>query len=358
MALRIGLIGLGGVAEAHLAAYKASDSLLVVAASEVREDRLQQLASQHGFVGYIDYHEMLDKEQLDVVAVLTPVNSHRAVVEDCARAGVNVFCEKPLAISMEDALAIVAACESAGVELSYGASYRYLPAIRKARELITEGVIGDVQLMQESIVGGTGPDGHLPMGFAHYPEGGPGGSGLGLVDHGVHLIDTFSWLSDSRVVSVTGRGNRSGEQPGTEFAYLAFDNGANGFLVYNDCTFSTNLPTEGIFSHGAAWGFGGYRGPNTWHEHPGSIHVHGSQGALRIFHYANHLFLTTASGTQQIPLEDRTPPAQFALQMEAFGEVIEGQSESRVGGQVGIDALRVLLGIYESQSSGKRVDLQ
>ena len=75
---------------------------------------------------------------------------------------------------------------------------------------------------------------------------------MGLVDHGVHMIDLFPWLTDSEIVSVMGRGNVSGETPATEFVYMTLANGAVGQLLYNDCTFDTDLPVEGIFSHGAA----------------------------------------------------------------------------------------------------------
>ena len=60
-----------------------------------------------------------------------------------------------------------------------------------AQALIRSGAIGDILLMREQEVGGSGPANRHRMGFAHYPKGTPGGSGFGLVDHGIHLIDAF-----------------------------------------------------------------------------------------------------------------------------------------------------------------------
>ena len=208
------------------------------------------MSTLHGFRGYSDYRDMLESESLDIVCVLVPVNLHREVTVACAEAGVHVFCEKPIAITLADAQQMVSVCGQRGVKFFYGASYRFLPAVRKARELIAAGAIGDVLLLTESILGGSGPDGFLPMGTIHYPQGGPGGSGLGLVDHGVHMIDLFPWLAGSEIVSISGRGNISGETPSTEHVNMILSNGATGQLLYNDGTFDTDLPAEGIFSHG------------------------------------------------------------------------------------------------------------
>jgi len=348
--LKVGIIGLGGVSEAHISAYSKVAGINVVAAAELRRERLDEMSILHGFRAYTDYRLMLETEPLDIACVLTPVNLHREVTEACAEAGVHVFCEKPIAITLTDAELMVSACEQHGVKLFYGASYRFLPAVQKARELISAGVIGEVMLMTESVLGGSGPEGYLPMGFTHYPQGGPGGSGMGLVDHGVHMIDLFPWLINSKIVHISGRGNVSGEPPATEHVHMTLANGAVGQLLYNDCTFDTDLPVEGIFSHGAAWNIGGYEPADTWHSHPGSIHIYGTQGSLRIFHYANHLFLRDRDGLRQIKLLDRPPPAQFAMQIESFAHSINEGKPPEVTGQDGINALQALLTIYQSRS--------
>ena len=348
MVLKIGIIGLGGVSEAHLSAYPEVPAVEVVAAAEPRRERLEEMSTLHGFRGYSDYRDMLETESLDIVCVLVPVNLHREVTVACAEAGVHVFCEKPIAITLADAQQMVSVCGQRGVKFFYGASYRFLPAVQKARELIAAGAIGDVLLLTESILGGSGPDGFLPMGTIHYPEGGPGGSGLGLVDHGVHMIDLFPWLTGSEIVSISGRGNISGETPSTEHVNMILSNGAMGQLLYNDGTFDTDLPAEGIFSHGAAWNIDGYEPADSWHAHPGCIRVYGTEGSLRIFHYANHLFFRDREGLRQVKLADRPPPAQFALQMESFAASVREGRPPEVTGQDGINALRALLAVYES----------
>jgi predicted dehydrogenase len=345
--LQIGLVGLGEVAIAHLEAYQDTNKVKVVAGVEPREERLEHLAKTYGVKPYASLETMLASEHLDIACVLTPVNTHRLCAERIADAGVHVFCEKPLAITLEDARAMVNYCNAKNVKLCYGSSYRYLPTMLEAKRQIASGVLGNVLLISETLVGGAGLEQRQPLSFAHYPEGGPGGSGMGLVDHGIHMLDIFPWLLDSDIVSCHGRGNISGATPKTEFAVLHFANGATGQLLYEDATFPSDLPGEGIFGYG--WDVDGqFTRGHLWQPQPVTLRVHGTKGALRIFPYANKLFLTTARGQEQVDVSPTPPPAHFRFQMEAFADSIVKDTSVFVPGEVGVKALETLLELYKS----------
>jgi predicted dehydrogenase len=346
--LQIGLVGLGEVAIAHLEAYRDTNILKVVAGVEPREERLEHLSKTYGFKPYTSLEAMLGAEQLDIACVLTPVNTHRLCAEKIADAGVHVFCEKPLAITLEDARAMVDYCQAKNVKLCYGSSYRYLPTMLEAKRLLTSGVLGNVLLISESLVGGAGLEQRREMPPVHYPLGGPGGSPMGLVDHGIHMLDAFPWLLGSEIVSATGRGNISGAAPQTEYAVLHFANGATGQLLYEDATFPSDLPSEGIFGYG--WDVDGkFTRGHLWQSQPVTLRVHGTKGALRIFPYANKLFLTTAKGLEQLDVPLEPPPAHFRFQMEAFAESVVQDTSVPVPGEVGVKALEILLDIYAAE---------
>lgn len=343
---RIGFIGLGAVAQVHAQAYSTCPDLEVVAVHDADPARLDAFATEHGAKAYSNLGEMLDSASLDVACVLTPARTHESVVLACAKAGVDVLCEKPLALAVDACDRMISACEQAGITLGYGASYRYLPAITRAKAMIEAGDIGDILVMRESVVGGAGPTSRATMSPAHYPAGGPGGSGMGLIDHGVHLIDLFSWLSGAEVTRVVGRGNRAEAPQLPEYLLLEFEGGAIGELVYEDGTFPTELPTEGIFSRGHGWDPGGPTLPGKWQAHPGSIHVHGTRGALRIFHYANALFLRDATGLRQIHVPEDGAPIQFALQMRAFLTALRERKPAPVPPEAGREACRLVMSVY------------
>ncbi|MDG1772188.1 MAG: Gfo/Idh/MocA family oxidoreductase [Oceanicoccus sp.] len=358
--IKVGMIGLGGVAQAHLQAFEllaaeGNSCVSLVAVCDVRQEAADTVAERFTVAAFADYHALLEQSDIDVAMVLTPASTHRAIVEAAAAKGIDVFCEKPIAVTAEDAEAMVDACANAnegrGVRLFYGSCYRYLPAIIKAKAVIAEGAIGDVQLMTEQAIGGHGIDGYTELAPIHYPLGGPGGPGMGLVDHGVHLIDIFPWLTDSTIVAAHGRGSVSGQAAGSEYMVMQLANGAVGHLLYNAATYTAGLPSEGMFSGGQAWltdatvaDAGG------WENDPGSISIYGSHGALRIFHYTNALFINNGDGPQKVSLEGRAAFGHFASQLEDIAETIVHNKQPSINGAAGVTALKALLQVYRSPS--------
>lgn len=347
---RIGFIGTGAVAQVHVEAYRSLPEVELAACCDLDPARAEAFSRQHAVAPYPTVADMLKSANLDIACVLTPARTHEDAVIACARAGLHVLCEKPLALSLDACDRMIHACEQAGVQLAYGASYRFLPAIAAAKQLIDSGEIGDILLMRESSVGGKGIEERQTLSAAHYPDGGPGGSGMGLIDHGIHLVDVFSWLVGSAVTRVQGRGNIAGRRQLPEYLLLEYANGAIGELIYEDGTFPIELPTEGIFSGGSGWDLGGITPPGEWQAHPGSIHIHGTHGSLRIFHYANALFLRDAQGLRQIKVSEPGAPIQFALQLQAFIETLNKGLPPPVSASVGRDACRLVLSVYGAQT--------
>jgi UDP-N-acetylglucosamine 3-dehydrogenase len=355
---RVGLIGLGEVAEVHLEAYKNVEGIEVVAGAELKKKRLERVAREWKIKGYAKVEEMLRNERLDIACVLTPARAHREVTETAADHGVHVLCEKPLAVTLAEAAAMIEACKKSGVKLCYGASYRYLPACRKAKEMIAQGLLGRLSVLVECYVGGQGIEHWKDLGPGHYPDGGPGGGGMGLMDHGIHLVDLFLWYAGAGVEYAVGRGNYSGQVPKTEFLTMLFKSGAIGQLVYNEATFFSDMPAEGLFSGGMSWDIhGDIRPGRRWDPHPGTIRVHGEKGALRIFPYANKLFFFASDKTEQIEVGGPPMPSNFAFQMESFVDRLVRNEEPEVTGGDGQAALEVVLAAYKSFETKKVVPL-
>lgn len=352
--LKIGIVGLGAVARVHMRAYEEVSTAKVTCVADNSEAQLALARRQFNLPAYSSLQEMLRSEALDIVCVTTPPSSHEALVSLCAAAGVNVLCEKPMSLSVGSCERMIEVCRSNGVRLSYGASYRYLPAMVTARDLIRSGALGDILLLREYAVGGVTTAQRATLPPSHYPSGGPGGSGMGLCDHGIHLVDAFPWLMNSTTIAASGRGNITGEQQRPEFAQLQYANGAMGQLLYEDGTFTTTLPNEGTFAWSGGWTVGddGAGASGSWHPDPGCIHVHGTVGSLRIFYYANTLFLRDKTGVRQVKTFDRPMPGNFAMQLEAFVEAIRTGAPTPVPGEAGLDAIRTLAKIY-----GQHADL-
>lgn len=348
--ISVAIIGLGAVADSHIAAYRALPEVKIVAVVDPREERTRTVAAQLDVPGFIDCAEMLRQVRPTIGCVLSTVASHRSITEMLAAAGVHVLCEKPIANNLDDAIAMARTCERHSVEFMYGSSYRYLPAITKARELIASGAIGKPRLVEERGVVGSGAANFTPMSSAHYPQGTPGGGGFGLVDHGVHLLDIFPWLLNSPIRRVLGRGNYTGGPMEPEFAIAEHDCGAISTLTYDESTVSSDLPWEGVFSLGRNWkhglGFAGDTGE--WTAGASFIRVHGTDGALRIFHYANRLFLCSPGAVREIDVARGAAPEHFGRQLGGFVSALTQGAPTPLGADVGIRALKVVLAVYRS----------
>jgi len=350
--INIGLIGLGGVSQVHLAAYQSVKTARITAGVDIIKERVAMMAEYWNFAGYMDYHDMFNKETIDAVVVCVPCRYHREVVETIAEYGKPILIEKPLAGTVADAKAMIETCKQQNVPLMYGASYRFLPATMKAKEMIDDNVLGEISLMMEWSIGGQGRESFKDLGPHHYYPGSFGGSGMGLVDHGIHLIDLFRWFLKSEVVSVYGKGNISGGTPGSEHASLIFANGATAHLIYNDISFTSNIESEGIYSWGGSWEPDGTLNMGGgWESHPGSIRIHGSNGALRIYHYANQLFHFDKDGPHPITLQHRPMPGNFSIQLESFIDAIQNDEPMKVPAKEGLKSLEVIEAIYKSMET-------
>jgi predicted dehydrogenase len=358
--LQVAVLGLGNVAEPHLTAYQALEHVHVVGVVEPRLERRAQIAADYGVRAYPTCAALFAACQPHIVCILTPAQTHRALTEQCAASGVHVLCEKPMAVTLEDALAMRRACDEAGVNFFYGSSYRYLPAVRAAKALIQSGTIGAVRLIVEQSLGGAGAQAYRELSATHYPEGGPGGGGYGLVDHGIHMLDVFPWLCDTSISTVFGRGDRTGNPARPEFALLNLANGATGALLYDGSTRPAQLPGEGVFSSGQQWleGRGWMGDSNAWDSQAGSIQVYGSEGTLRLFHYANKLYVNRDGSFREHPLPHGTTPWHFGFQLEDFWKSLQRKQAPPISAADGIRALAALLAIYKSEAQGSWQQVQ
>lgn len=348
---RVGLAGLGAVSAAHLAAYTAMSDVEVVGAADPSAAARKRASERYGLPCFARVEELLDTAALDLLCVLSPVRTHREVVELAVERQVPILCEKPLAATVDDASAMVEACSRAGVPFAYGSSYRFLGAVQSAREAISCGAIGEVRLVVETLIGGSGRDQQRAIGAEHYPLGEPGGSAMGLVDHGIHFIDVAPWLAGRAVGRTWGRGNVSGGSLEPEFIVLELEGGALASFTCFDGSWSTALQNEGQWLRGAGWDVrGNYLEPGSWGRDLVEIHVYGTTGALRVVPYGHRLYLSAPDGIRELTVDGPAPPHHFGLQLRAVLSALEDGDPPPVSAESGVTALRILHSIYSDDA--------
>ena len=191
MALRIGLIGAGGIANgAHIPAYRSlGDQVELAAVADVNEATARNTAGRHGINGvYQNYQEMLEREHLDAVSICTPNRFHAPAVVAALRAGCHVLCEKPPAMTADEAREMAQAAQAAGKVLTFGFMYRFNPEVQAARRYAQDGAFGEIYDGRVTAMRRRGIPGWGVFTNKELQGGGP------MVDIGVHMLDAALYV--------------------------------------------------------------------------------------------------------------------------------------------------------------------
>lgn len=189
--MRIGLIGAGGIANgAHIPGYKALGAEVeIVACADVNRATAERTAREQGIPGvYEDYNDMLRKEQLDGVSVCTPNKFHAPAVLAALAAGCHVLCEKPPAITADEARSMEAAAQKAGKVLTFGFMFRFSPEVSAAKRFAEAGSLGEIYTGRVTAVRRRGIPGWGVFTSKDLQGGGP------LIDIGVHMLDSALYV--------------------------------------------------------------------------------------------------------------------------------------------------------------------
>ncbi|MGQ7244654.1 Gfo/Idh/MocA family protein [Salinicola sp. V024] len=137
---KVGILGAGAIAAVHAAILQRDERVEIVAVADMIEAAAAKLAASIGDgVTCVDSVEALIEAGVDVVYVTTPNNTHLQPVLTCLKNGIDVFCEKPMAISVEDGEKILKAAQASSAVYNLGMSRRYAPAHQYIKKLIDEG---------------------------------------------------------------------------------------------------------------------------------------------------------------------------------------------------------------------------
>lgn len=222
----VGIIGCGrpwktpgasgfGMSHAHALGYTASPDASIVALADINLDNARAFQAEHGGEKlYTDYHEMLDREELDIVSISTWPHLHAPMVIAAAEAGVKaIHCEKPMAPTFGEARRMVAVCEERGVQLTFNHQRRFGSRFRKARDILRSGAIGQLQRIE--------------------------GGCDNLFDWGTHWFDMFFFYNDETPVDwVIGQIEPTGGPTvfgvpieGQGLSHFKFQNDVRGLLI-------------------------------------------------------------------------------------------------------------------------------
>jgi predicted dehydrogenase len=193
--LRVGILSFAH--EGHAASYAAClKDIVGVDLAAVWDDdaaRGQRYAERFAAPFYADYRELLARDDITAVVVTAENARHHELVLAAAQAGKHILCEKPLATTRADGLAMVAACREHNVKLQIAFPMRFSPPAIALREAVRSGAVGTPLMVMA-----TNP-GRMPAGWFSDPALAGGGA---VMDHTVHVADLLRWIFDREITSV------------------------------------------------------------------------------------------------------------------------------------------------------------
>jgi len=322
MMIRIGLVGAGKAAQQHAAAIPRIPDARLVAVADLDVERGSALAERHDARYVLEARDLVGLD-LEVVIVAVPHAFLARTAIAALGARKHVLVEKPMAITRQEADAVLTAARDADLVLQVGYVHRFRPSLQAAWRLIAEGRIGRPTLVVEDH---NMSDDRVVGPWVWDPAVNGGGI---LLYSGIHGLDRLRWLTGQEVALAFAQMGRFAHASGMD------DNAAVTLRLSGGCLAAVNQ------------NFTPFPIPNRW-----QTQVYGTDGVLRIGHGTLELF--DYSGQQPIELETGD---HFEAQLRAFLAAVRNEHPPAVPGTEGHANLVAMLAIYESARTGRPVQL-
>jgi UDP-N-acetyl-2-amino-2-deoxyglucuronate dehydrogenase len=190
--LRVGILGCGGIARAHAGAYgQFPDRCRVVAVADIFAEKARELAAAIGpEVSACSPDELLARTDVDLVSVCTPPFEHAPLTVAALEAGKHVLVEKPMAISLQECDAMLAAARRRRRALAVVHQNRFRPEFARLKALVDRGILGPLDLLAVNCLWWRGPQYYKLWWRGSWEKEGGGA----LLNHAVHFVDLLIWL--------------------------------------------------------------------------------------------------------------------------------------------------------------------
>ena len=327
--MKIGILSFAHLhAEAYIQNLRAVPGVDLIGLADEDPVRGERFARQFG-ANFFPTYEALLAARPDGVLVCSENSKHRPLVELAAAAGVNVLCEKPLATSVADAQAVIAACERSGVSLMTAFPMRFSVPLMEVKARLDAGELGEVMAWKGS------NQGELPKKHRNWFVDKDLAGGGALTDHIVHLVDVMRWYLNSEVVEVYAVANRifHAEEVDVETGGMVMLTFQNGVFASIDCSWSR---------------------PPYWPSWGGlSFELITDRGAVLVDAFLQNL--TVYSHAVQRPTWAYWGSDANQAMVNEFIAALREQRQPKVTGLDGLRAVEVVAAAYRSVETGQPV---
>jgi myo-inositol 2-dehydrogenase/D-chiro-inositol 1-dehydrogenase len=340
---KITILGAGFITDIHMESYRRFvPEAEIVAVFARNPDKAEAFAAKHNIPQWFsDMSEAINESGCEVVDICLPNYLHAGATISAAKAGKHIIIEKPLAVTLEEADAMIEACRIAGVKLMYAEELCFAPKYERMRYLVKEGAVGDLYMLKQS-------EKHSGPHSDWFYDINLSGGGV-LMDMGCHAIQWFRWMLDnSKVLSVYASMSTVLHKERTQgedntVVILEFENGVTAVAE------------------------------NSWAKHGGmddKSEAHGTGGVIYADLFMGNASLSYSKYGYGYAMEkaDTTVGWSFTAFEEVFNQgyphelkhfvgCVQNDLQPLVTGEDGRAVLEIIYAAYASAGSGKKISL-
>lgn len=320
MEFRAGIIGCGKIGKRYALSFKKL-GVKIMAVADTIEEKAREVASIAEAKPYLDYMQMLEKENVNIVGVCTPIDQHYKPVMEAAKRHIHIFCEKPLASCLDHAIEMVKFCKNQEIKLGVGFNKRYEKVTSLAKEIADSGSIGDPWYFFVSYF-------QPEPSILWYREWGA------TLDTLVHQIDYANWILKEEPSQVIAEKKYFLGNKGEDKSFINIDYGERKKAIICGGYFRGFPPVAG--SHDTCFQIVGERG-----------YILGKR--------PDKLFLCNSAKVEQLDFEIQDP---FLLELSEFLQAVENDNPPPITGEDGLRAQIVIDGIRKAHIQKKPVSLR
>lgn len=336
----IGIIGCGSIAKkVHIPCFTRTPECQLIGLADTNLERAKELALKYNVEHvFNNYQELLKCDNVDAVSVCTPPATHCQIVVDACNANKHVLCEKPIALSLEEADRMIEAAKKSEVVLAVGHQFRFMRNVEKARELLRKKVIGKILTCYGELVGG-GPFFEWKTSSNYYLK-----TGVGidvLFNYGTHIIDLFNFFF-KKALRVSGfvKQRRIRNVVVGDRAIITIEYEDDILATLNTAYTAAPDPDRGVID---------IYGVN------GKLSVHLRRPLLNL--YKKGSLMSKLHGTRELVCGKKDFLLPYQREIRNFVESIANHAEPYVTGVDGRYALEIALVAYHSYISQRTLTL-
>lgn len=319
--INVAVIGLGNMGKHHARNYAAMEGVKLVAVCDLKQDLARLTAEKCGCKCYFNYQEMLQNEDIQAVSIVVPTAFHRSVALDCLEKGLDILIEKPIASTLADGEAIITLAQEKKALLQVGHIERFNPAVRKLKQIMKDGKLGEVTSIIARRVGA------VPVQIRDANV---------IIDLAVHDIDIINYLYEAYPEKILGAMGKAMIEKREDYADIFLRYGKrSGFIQVN---WITPVKIRNLTVTGSK----GYAELNYITQ---ELIVYESNYTKEgVDEYGDYVIKFGVPDKTIIGVEQEEP---LLLELKSFIDCVRTRKQPLVSGEVGLAALRVALEVMD-----------